>query len=145
MNYARRRNERRDVEQLLYEQHRRRIQYIQPVVDTHQCTLIKPIPRYALENQMQQRKIDVENAELLHRLTQAKTSIKTHNHVAVLRQLRLKQQLAHIKRRLRDHRIRKENEKMLSAFQSVKPTISFQALENEYQKARAGKTHVIVS
>lgn len=136
MNYAQRRNERRGIEQVLYEQHRERIHYIEPVVDTHQCAIIKPIPRYALENQMRQRKIDVENADLLHRLARTKSSIRSRNHVAVLRQLRLKQRLAHMKRQLRDHRIRKENEKFLGALQEVRPTISFKELDKDYQKTR---------
>jgi len=136
MNYVRKWNERKGFEKLLYEQHVYRINHAKPVIDTYQHTKIKPIPRYEIENRIQQSKIDIENMELLYRLAQTKTSIQTHNHVSVLRQLRLKQQIAHIERKLKQRNIDIENNRLLYAIQEVKPTISFEQIEKEYQKSR---------
>lgn len=136
MNYARRRNERRGIEQLMYEQHRKRIQHAKPVIDTYQHTKIKPIPRYEIEKRIQQNKIETENMELLYRLAQAKASIQTHNHISVLRQLRLKQQIANIERTLKQRHINMENNRLLDAIQRVQPSISFEKLDKDYQKSR---------
>ena len=91
MNYVRKRNERKGFEKLLYEQHVHRINNAKPVIDTYQHTKINRFQE-EIENRLQQNKIDIENMELLYRLAQTKASIQTHNHVSVLRQLRLKQQ-----------------------------------------------------
>ena len=136
MNYARRRNERRGIEQLMYEQHRQRLQNVKPVIDTYQHTKIKPIPRYEIEKRIQQNKIETENMELLYRLAQAKSSIQTHNHMSVLRQLRLKQQIANIERTLKQRHINMENNRLLLAIQRVQPSISFEKLDKDYQKSR---------
>ena len=136
MNYARRRNERRGIEQLMYEQHRQRLQNVKPVIDTYQHTKIKPIPRYEIEKRIQQNKIETENTELLYRLAQAKASIQTHNHISVLRQLRLKQQIANIERTLKQRHINMENNRLLDAIQRVQPSISFEKLDKDYQKSR---------
>lgn len=136
MNYARRRNERRGFEQILYEQHRLRIENAKPVIDTYQHTKLKPIPRYEIEKRIQQSKIDIENMELLYRLAQTKASIQTHNHVSVLRQLRLKQQMTRIERTLRLRNIDIENNRLLHAIQQVKPSISFEKMDKDYQKSR---------
>ena len=136
MNYARRRNERRGFEQILYEQHRLRIENAKPVIDTYQHTKLKPIPRYEIENRLQQSKIDIENMELLYRLAQTKASIQTHNHVSVLRQLRLKQQMTRIERKLKQRNIDIENNRLLHAIQQVKPSISFEQMDKDYQKSR---------
>lgn len=136
MNYARRRNERRGIEKWLYEQHVQRINNAKSLIDTYQHTKIKPIPRYEIENRIQQSKIDKENMELLYRLAQTKTSIQTHNHVSVLRQLRLKQQMARIERTLRLRNIDIENNRLLNAIQQVKPSISFEQMDKDYQKSR---------
>ena len=74
--------------------------------------------------------------ELLYRLAQTKASIQTHNHVSVLRQLRLKQQIAHIERTLKQRNINIENNRLLQAIQQVKPSISFDKLDEDYQKSR---------
>ena len=136
MNYARRRNERRGFEQILYEQHRLRIENAKPVIDTYQHTKLKPIPRYEIENRLQQSKIDIENMELLYRLAHTKASIQTHNHISVLRQLRLKQQMTRIERTLRLRNIDIENNRLLHAIQQVKPSISFEQMDKDYQKSR---------
>lgn len=136
MNYARKRNERRGIDKLLYEQHVHRINHAKPVIDTYQHTKIKPIPRYEIENKIQQRKIDIENMELLYRLAQTKASIQTHNHVSVLRQLRLKQQMTRIERKLKQRNIDIENNRLLHAIQEVKPSVSFEQMDKDYQKSR---------
>lgn len=136
MNYARRRNERRGIEKIMYEQHVHRINNAKPVIDTYQHTKIKPIPRYEIENRIQQSKIDIENMELLYRLAQTKACIQTHNHISVLRQLRLKQQIARIERKLRQQNINIENNRLLHAIQQVKPSISFDKLDEDYQRSR---------
>jgi len=136
MNYVRKRNERRGIDKLLYEQHVHRINHAKPVIDTYQHTKIKPIPRYEIEKRIQQSKIETENMELLYRLAQTKASIQTHNHVSVLRQLRLKQQIAHIERTLKQRNINIENNRLLQAIQQVKPSISFDKLDEDYQKSR---------
>ena len=53
-----------------------------------------------------------------------------------MRQLRLKQQIAHIERKLKQRNIDIENNRLLYAIQEVKPTISFEQIEKEYQKSR---------
>lgn len=136
MNYARRRNERMGIEKLMYEQHRKRIQQAKPMIDSYQHTKLKPIPRYEIEKRIQQSKIDTENMELLYRLAQAKSSIKTHNHISVLRQLRLKQQITNIERKLTQQNINIENNKLLNTIQHIKPNISFEKFDKDYQKSR---------
>jgi len=131
-----RRNERIGFEKILYEQHKNRINNSRTVLDTHQHTKIKPIPKYKIENQIQRKKIEFENANFLTRLAKVRGAIKTHNHISVIRQLQLKKYLARIKRRSELQKIQNDNMRLLNAIQKVKPSIKVEEFEKDFEKSR---------
>ena len=136
MNYERRRSERIGYEKQIYKQHCERIANARPTINTRSIQKLKPIPRYVIENRIRENKINMENMELLLRLANIKSSIQSHNHISVLRQLKIKQQIYKIGQKLKKQRIDIENKKLAQTIQNVKPSICMKKLEYEYKKTR---------
>jgi len=74
---------------------------------------------------------------LLQRLAKIKSSIQTTNHVSVLRQLRLKQQLYDLQRELKENKLTKANAELSAALEKCKPSICFEKFEKDFRKSRA--------
>lgn len=131
-----RRNERTGYEKILFEKHKNRVNNAHTVLDTYQYTKIKPIPKYKFENQIQRKKIYLENADLLTRLAKVRAATHTHHHISVIRQLQLKKHLTRVKRTTELRRIQKGNVELLNAIQKVKPSICIEAFEKDFEKSR---------
>ena len=131
------RNERRGFDEILYQQHVQRINNMKSTLDNHNKPKLKPIPKYALENKQRNKTIQLQNAELLQRLAKIKSSIQTTNHVSVLRQLRLKQQLYDLQRELKENKLTKANAELSAALEKCKPSICFEKFEKDFRKSRA--------
>lgn len=133
MNYQRRRSERIGIEKQAYEDHLIRLQNIQHVVDCRYTgPKVKPIQRYADENNRFKRRTDKENASLISRLAKVKSGTVTHHHISVIRQLRWQQYLRHVERINRLKRITKQNERLLKGIQTIKPTIDLSCVNIKY-------------
>ena len=130
------RNERTGYEKILFEQHKNRLNNSQTILDTHQHTKIKPIPKYKIENLLQKRRIDVENADLLTLLAKVRAATHTHHHISVIRQLQLKKHLTRVKRITELQRIQKGNAELLNAIQKVKPSICIEEFEKDFERSR---------
>ena len=132
----RQRNERTGFNKIMYEQHLRRVEQMIPSVDSHYTPILKPIPKYSTEHNEHNRKIEKENTELLLRLYQTEPCVDCRQHMAVLRQLRLKKQLASVSHKIHTDKINKENQRLLDALRDVRPTIDIKKLDEDFQKSR---------
>ena len=132
----RQRNERTGFNKIMYEQHVRRVEQMKPSIDSHYKPSLKPIPKYRIEHNANKRKIEKENAELLLRLHQTESCVDCRQHMAVVRQLRLKKQLASVSHNIHSDKINKENQRLFGALREVRPSIDIHVLEKDYQKSR---------
>lgn len=132
----RQRNERTGFNKIMYEQHLRRVEQMKPSVDCNYKPTLKPIPKYRIEHNANKRKIEKENAELLLRLYQTESCVDCRQHMAVVRQLRLKKQLASVSHKIHTDNINRENQRLLDALREVRPSIDIKKLEEDFQKTR---------
>ncbi len=132
----RQRNERTGYNKIMYDQHVRRVEEMKPSVDSHYKPSLKPIPKYRIEHNANKRKIEKENSEMLLRLYQTESCIDCRQHMAVVRQLRLKKQLAFVSHKMDIDKINKENHRLFDELNNVRPSIDIHTLEKDYQKSR---------
>ena len=132
----RQRNERTGYNQLMYEQHLRRVEQMKPTVDNIHAPRLKPIPKYRIEHNVNKRKIEKENSEMLQRLCQTESTVDCRQHISVVRQLRLKKQMASVSHRMNIDKINNENHRLLDTLCHVRSSIDIRVLENDYQKSR---------
>ena len=132
----RQRNERTGYNQLMYEQHLRRVEQMKPTVDNIHTPTLKPIPKYRIEHNVNKRKIEKENSEMLQRLCQTESTVDCRQHISVVRQLRLKKQMASVSHRMNIDKINNENHRLLDTLCHVRSSIDIRVLENDYQKSR---------
>ena len=132
----RQRNERTGFNKIMYEQHLRRVEQMKPSVDSHYTPILKPIPKYSIDHNANNQKIEKEYTELLLRLYQTEPCVDCRQHMAVVRQLRLKKQLASVSHKIHTDKINKENQRLLDALREVRPSIDIKKLEEDFQKSR---------
>ena len=70
------------------------------------------------------------------RLYQTESCVDCRQHMAVVRQLRLKKQLASVSHNLHTDKINRENQRLLDALREVRPSIDIKKLEEDFQKSR---------